>query len=155
MEREPCPQRIFVDTGAGFCMGYIGGLVYHVFKTRRVPTKRFRMLFRPLAKAKQIGGRFGIWCFLFSTFDCYFGLYSPEERIWHSIAGGAATGFFLGIRRGPYKGMRKAVFGACILAVLEGVIRFFPIMMKMWFPNPGMFQQGPMTGFPHDTTPRS
>ncbi len=104
------------------------------------------------ARAPVLGGNFGVWGGLFSTFDCavkgirkkedpynastYWmsgtGMNATDERhganIWIIIAG-FFTGGALAVR-GGYKAARNSAIGcACLLAVIEGVGIGFQRMM--------------------------
>ncbi|KAK4933835.1 translocase of the inner membrane, partial [Elasticomyces elasticus] len=52
--RDPCPWVALSDFGGAFCMGAIGGAALTAIK----------------ARAPILGGNFGVWGGLFSSFDC-------------------------------------------------------------------------------------
>ena len=71
--REPCPYRIFDDIGGAFIMGAVGGSIWHSVKgARHSPSgQRLRGSISAIkSRAPVLGGNFGVWGGLFSTFDC-------------------------------------------------------------------------------------
>ncbi|KAJ1498430.1 Mitochondrial import inner membrane translocase subunit Tim17-A [Coelomomyces lativittatus] len=68
-----------------------------------------------------VGGGFGIWGGLFSTFDCAFAGLRQKEDAWNSIISGAASGAVLSARSGWKMACSSAVFGGLVLAMIEGV----------------------------------
>ena len=100
-DREPCPWRILDDAGGAFCMGAIGGGMFHAIKGARNSPKGERLigsLSAVKARAPVLGGNFGVWGCLFSTFDCSFAAIRRKEDPWNSIMSGAATGGALALR---------------------------------------------------------
>jgi hypothetical protein len=89
--RDPCPWVILNDFGGAFCMGAVGGAIWHGVKGFRNSPCKFAC---PLwtvpclanciidgerwigsvtamkARAPVLGGNFGVWGGLFSTYDC-------------------------------------------------------------------------------------
>ncbi len=69
----------------------------------------------------MLGGNFGVWGGMFSTFDCAVKGVRRKEDPWNAIIAGFCTGGALAIR-GGYKSARNSAIGcACLLAVFEGV----------------------------------
>jgi mitochondrial import inner membrane translocase subunit TIM17 len=76
-----------------------------------------------------LGGNFGVWGGLFSTFDCAVKGVRRKEDPWNAIIAGFFTGGSLAIR-GGYKAARNGAIGcAVLLAVIEGVGIGFQRMM--------------------------
>lgn len=127
--REPCPDRIIDDVGGAFAMGSIGGAAVHFYKgLRRSPRgERFVGGIQSVRmNAPRIGGSFGVWGGLFSTLDCSLVFLRRKEDPWNSIISGAATGGILQMRQGLGVAGRSALFGAAVLALIEG----FTIMLN-------------------------
>lgn len=122
--RDPCPWVALSDFGGAFSMGAIGGAVFHAVKGYRnspIGERRIGALAAMKARAPVLGGNFGVWGGLFSTFDCAAKGVRRKEDPWNAIIGGFFTGGALAIR-GGYKAMRNSAIGcACLLAVFEGV----------------------------------
>lgn len=73
------------------------------------------------ARAPVLGGNFGVWGGLFSTFDCAVKGIRKKEDPYNAIIAGFFTGGSLAIR-GGYKAARNGAIGcAVLLAVIEGV----------------------------------
>lgn len=69
----------------------------------------------------MLGGNFGVWGGLFSTFDCAVKGVRRKEDPWNAIIAGFFTGGSLAVR-GGYKAARNGAIGcAVLLAVIEGV----------------------------------
>lgn len=69
----------------------------------------------------MLGGNFGVWGGLFSTFDCAVKGIRKKEDPYNAIIAGFFTGGSLAIR-GGYKAARNGAIGcAVLLAVIEGV----------------------------------
>ncbi|KAK3401747.1 Tim17/Tim22/Tim23/Pmp24 family-domain-containing protein [Sordaria brevicollis] len=123
--RDPCPWVILNDFGGAFAMGAIGGTIWHGIKGfRNSPygERRIGAITAIKMRAPALGGNFGVWGGLFSTFDCGIkGLRNHKEDPWNSIIAGFFTGGALAIR-GGYKAARNGAIGcAVLLAVIEGV----------------------------------
>lgn len=61
--REPCPYRIVDDVGGAFCMGSIGGGIWHYFKGLRNAPKGERLrggISSVKARAPVVGGAFRV-----------------------------------------------------------------------------------------------
>lgn len=80
-------------------------------------------------RAPVLGGNFGVWGGLFSTFDCAVKGVRRKEDPYNAIIAGFFTGGALAIR-GGYKAARNGAIGcAVLLAVIEGVGISFQKMM--------------------------
>ncbi|KAJ3045419.1 translocase of the inner membrane [Rhizophlyctis rosea] len=122
--RDPCPYNIVNDIGVGFCMGSIGGSIWHGFKGYRNSPRGERFvgsLTAIKARAPVLGGNFAVWSGLFNAGDCLIAGVRGKEDAWNPIIAGGATGAILAARSGPRVMAVSAVFGAAILAVMEGV----------------------------------
>ncbi|KAI9099424.1 Tim17/Tim22/Tim23/Pmp24 family-domain-containing protein [Phlyctochytrium arcticum] len=122
--RDPCPYSIVNDFGIGFCMGAMGGSVWHGFKGYRNSPRGERLagsLASIKARAPVLGGNFAVWSGLFNAGDCLLAGIRGKEDIWNPIMAGASTGAILAARSGPRVMAISAVFGGAILAVMEGV----------------------------------
>ena len=72
-------------------------------------------------RAPVLGGNFGVWGGLFSTFDCAVKGVRKKEDPFNAIAAGFLTGGSLAIR-GGFRAARNGAIGcAILLAVIEGV----------------------------------
>lgn len=72
-------------------------------------------------RAPVLGGNFGVWGGLFSTFDCAVKGVRKKEDPYNAIIAGFFTGGSLAVR-GGYKAARNGAIGcAVLLAVIEGV----------------------------------
>ncbi|KAI9337693.1 hypothetical protein DFJ73DRAFT_848797 [Zopfochytrium polystomum] len=122
--RDPCPHIIVYDVGVGFCMGSIGGAIWHGFKGFRNSPRGDRLagtLASVKARAPVLGGNFAVWSGLFNAGDCTLVAIRGKEDSWNAILAGAATGGILAARSGPRTIALSAAFGGIILAVMEGV----------------------------------
>lgn len=80
-------------------------------------------------RAPVLGGNFGVWGGLFSSFDCAIKGLRHKEDPWNAIGAGFLTGGSLAIR-GGFKAARNGAIGcAVLLAVIEGVGIGFQKMM--------------------------
>lgn len=71
--RDPCPFVALSDFGGAFCMGAIGGSVWHGIKGYRnspYGERRVGALTAIKARAPVLGGNFGVWGGMFSVWDC-------------------------------------------------------------------------------------
>ncbi|EPX74848.1 TIM23 translocase complex subunit Tim17 [Schizosaccharomyces octosporus yFS286] len=122
--RDPCPYVILNDFGAAFSMGTIGGAIWHSIKGwRNSPAgeKRISAITAAKTRAPVLGGNFGVWGGLFSTFDCAVKGVRRKEDPYNAIIAGFFTGGALAIR-GGWRATRNGAIGcACILAVFEGL----------------------------------
>ncbi|KAJ4393840.1 translocase of the inner membrane [Gnomoniopsis smithogilvyi] len=130
--RDPCPFVILNDFGGAFCMGAIGGTIWHGIKGfRNSPygERRIGAITAVKMRAPVLGGNFGVWGGLFSTFDCAVKGIRKKEDPYNAIIAGFFTGGSLAIR-GGYKAARNGAIGcAVLLAVIEGVGIAFSKMM--------------------------
>ncbi|KAH6648187.1 mitochondrial import inner membrane translocase subunit tim-17 [Truncatella angustata] len=141
--RDPCPYVILNDFGGAFSMGAIGGTIWHGIKGfRNSPygERRIGAITAIKARAPVLGGNFGVWGGLFSTFDCAVKGVRRKEDPWNAIIAGFFTGGSLAIR-GGYKAARNGAIGcAVLLAVIEGVGIGFQRMLagstKLEVPQP-------------------
>ncbi|KAK4135052.1 mitochondrial import inner membrane translocase subunit tim-17 [Trichocladium antarcticum] len=120
--RDPCPWVILNDFGGAFCMGAVGGTIWHGvkgFRNSPYGERRLGAITAIKMRAPVLGGNFGVWGGLFSTFDC-----AVKGRVRNSNTKQIA-GFFTGgslAIRGGYKAARNgAISCAILLAVIEGV----------------------------------
>lgn len=123
-DREPCPWRIVDDVGGAFCMGNIGGGLWHSIKGARMAPAGARFagsLSAVQARAPVLGGQFAVWGGLFACFDCSLTSLRQKEDPWNSIVSGAATGGVLAIRAGPQAAASAALVGGVLLALIEGM----------------------------------
>ncbi len=102
----------------------IGGTIWHGIKGfRNSPygERRIGAITAIKMRAPVLGGNFGVWGGLFSTFDCAVKGVRKKEDPWNAIIAGFFTGGALAIR-GGYKSARNGAIGcAVLLAVIEGV----------------------------------
>lgn len=105
-------------------MGAIGGAVWHGVKGfRNSPSgeRRIGAITAIKARAPGLGGNFGVWGGLFSSFDCAVKGIRKKEDPYNAIIAGFFTGGSLAIR-GGFKAARNGAIGcAILLAVIEGV----------------------------------
>ena len=123
-DREPCPWRIIDDVGGAFCMGNIGGGLWHSIKGARMAPAGARFagsLSAVQARAPVLGGQFAIWGGIFACFDCSLTAVRQKEDPWNSIISGAATGGTLALRAGPQAAASAAAVGGVLLALIEGM----------------------------------
>jgi len=105
-------------------MGAIGGAVWHGvkgFRNSPYGERRIGAITAMKARAPVLGGNFGVWGGLFSSFDCAVKGVRKKEDPWNAIIAGFFTGGALAVRGGA-KQMRNGAIGcAILLAVIEGV----------------------------------
>lgn len=110
----------------------IGGTIWHGIKGfRNSPfgERRAGAISAIKMRAPVLGGNFGVWGGLFSTFDCAVKGIRKKEDPYNAIIAGFFTGGSLAIR-GGYKSARNGAIGcAVLLAVIEGVGIAFQKMM--------------------------
>ncbi|ODV79828.1 mitochondrial inner membrane import translocase subunit [Suhomyces tanzawaensis NRRL Y-17324] len=126
--RDPCPIVILNDFGGAFAMGVIGGCVWHGIKGfRNSPygERRYGAISAIKARAPVLGGNFGVWGGLFSTFDCSVKAVRKREDAWNAVIAGFFTGGALAIRGGWRHTRNSAITCACLLGVFEGVGMMF------------------------------
>jgi import inner membrane translocase subunit TIM17 len=131
-DREPCPWRIVDDVGGAFCMGNIGGGLFHAIKGARMAPAGARLagsLSSIQARAPVLGGQFAVWGGLFACCDCTLTSIRQKEDPWNSIISGGATGGILAARAGPRAMAGAAVVGGVLLALIEGMGIMFTKMV--------------------------
>lgn len=110
----------------------IGGTIWHGIKGFRnspLGERRAGAISAIKMRAPVLGGNFGVWGGLFSTFDCAVKGVRKKEDPYNAIIAGFFTGGSLAIR-GGYKAARNGAIGcAVLLAVIEGVGIAFQKMM--------------------------
>eukprot|EP01084_Bolivina_argentea_P009140 17094_1 len=146
MAQSPCPHRIVDDMGYAFCMGSIGGAVWHCVKGYRNSPPGFRARFTGstkaiAARAPVLGGNFAVWGLCFSSFDCVYLHLRRKDDPLNAIAAGASTGAALAWRAGLSSMAKSALVGGVFLAVIEGLGLG---LQKMMTPNQ---QQGPISPY--------
>jgi mitochondrial import inner membrane translocase subunit TIM17 len=137
-DREPCPWRIVDDVGGAFCMGAIGGGIWHTIKGARLAPRGARFagsLAAVQARSPVLGGQFAVWGGLFACCDCTLTALRQKEDPWNSICSGAATGGILAARAGPRAIASAAVVGGVLLALIEGMGIMFTKMMAPAVPT--------------------
>jgi len=143
-DREPCPWRIVDDVGGAFCMGNIGGGIWHSIKGARMAPAGARLagsLSAVQARAPVLGGQFAVWGGLFACCDCTLTAVRQKEDPWNSIISGAATGGVLAARAGPRAMASAAVVGGVLLALIEGMGIMFTKMTAPPSPDDMLAQQ--------------
>ncbi|XP_045449208.1 mitochondrial import inner membrane translocase subunit Tim17-B [Melitaea cinxia] len=150
--REPCPWRIFDDSGGAFLMGAIGGGIFHSIKGfRNAPTGFNRKMLGSLAAMKErspiVGGNFAVWGGMFSTIDCSLVYLRQKEDPWNSIMSGALTGGILAARNGVPAMAGSALVGGILLALIEGIgIMFTRISSEQFKPQQPIFEDPSVLG---------
>lgn len=143
-DREPCPWRIVDDVGGAFCMGNIGGGLWHSIKGARMAPAGARLagsLSSVQARAPVLGGQFAVWGGLFACCDCSLTAIRQKEDPWNSIVSGAATGGVLAARAGPRAMASAALVGGVLLALIEGMGIMFTKMTAPPSPDDLLAQQ--------------
>lgn len=105
-------------------MGVIGGCFWHGIKGfRNSPYgERWQGSLSVIrARAPVVGGNFGVWGGLFSTYDCAVKGVRKREDAWNAIIAGFLVGGSLGIRGGWRHCRNSAISSGCFLAIIEGV----------------------------------
>uniref|UniRef100_A0A060T457 Mitochondrial import inner membrane translocase subunit TIM17 n=1 Tax=Blastobotrys adeninivorans TaxID=409370 RepID=A0A060T457_BLAAD len=129
--RDPCPIVILNDFGGAFSMGVIGGTIWHGvkgFRNSPIGERRAGAISAIKIRAPTVGGNFGVWGGLFSTFDCMVKGVRRTEDPFNAIIAGFFTGGALALRGGWKQTRNGAITCACVLAVFEGV----GIAMQRW-----------------------
>lgn len=137
-DREPCPWRIVDDVGGAYCMGAIGGGLYHAIKgSWNAPRggKLMGSMTGIQARGPVLGGQFAVWGGLFACCDCSLTAYRQKEDPWNSIISGAATGGILAARAGPRVMASSAAIGGVLLALIEGMGIMFTRMASPPVPD--------------------
>lgn len=140
-DREPCPWRIVDDVGGAFCMGAIGGAIWHSVRGYRMSPPGAVVagsMAAVVARSPVLGGQFAVWGGLFACCDCTFTAIRQKEDPWNSIMSGAVTGGILAARAGPQATASAAAMGGVLLALIEGM----GIMMsRMLSPGPATAEE--------------
>jgi import inner membrane translocase subunit TIM17 len=113
-------------------MGAIGGTLWHGvkgFRNSPYGERRIGALTAIKARAPVIGGNFGVWCGLFSMYDCAWKGLRRKEDPWNAILAGFCTGGSLAARGGLRAIRNGSISCAILLAVIEGVGIGFNRMM--------------------------
>lgn len=82
-------------------MGAVGGTVWHGIKGARNSPRGDKLLgsiSAIKARAPVVGGNFGVWGGLFSSFDCAVKGYRQKEDPYNAIISGFLTGGTLAVR---------------------------------------------------------
>lgn len=140
-QQTPCPDRILDDCGSAFCMGAIGGSIWHAVKGYRNSPRgdRLRGGFNAMTlRGPTAGGAFAVWGGLFATFDCTYTHLREKEDPWNAIAAGATTGGVLACRSGWKSIGKNALVGGILLGMFEGI----NIMMQKMLSEPEQQHQG-------------
>eukprot|EP00567_Pseudictyota_dubia_P016259 CAMPEP_0197440548 /NCGR_PEP_ID=MMETSP1175-20131217/7030_1 /TAXON_ID=1003142 /ORGANISM="Triceratium dubium, Strain CCMP147" /LENGTH=207 /DNA_ID=CAMNT_0042970681 /DNA_START=128 /DNA_END=747 /DNA_ORIENTATION=+ len=155
-DREPCPWRIVDDIGGAFCMGAIGGGIFHTIKGSWNAPKGSRIhgaVSAMAARGPVLGGQFAVWGGLFACCDCSLTAIRQKEDPWNSICSGAATGGILAARAGPKAMASAAVVGGVLLALIEGMGIMFTKMMSPPLPTPEDYAAAEMAAASDVTAP--
>ena len=119
-----CLLRVFLPIVLALTSQAIGGTIWHGIKGYRnspYGERRIGALTAIKMRAPVLGGNFGVWGGLFSTFDCAIKGIRKKEDPYNAIIAGFFTGGSLAVR-GGYKAARNGAIGcAVLLAVIEGV----------------------------------
>lgn len=102
----------------------IGGAVWHGvkgFRNSPYGERRIGAITAIKARAPVLGGNFGVWGGLFSTFDCAVKGVRKKEDPYNAIIAGFFTGGALAVRGGVKAARNSAIGCAILLAVIEGV----------------------------------
>jgi len=113
-------------------MGAIGGALWHGVKGYRnspYGERRIGAITAIKARAPVLGGNFGVWGGLFSTFDCAVKGVRKKEDPYNAIIAGFFTGGSLAIRGGRRAALTSGIGCAVLLGVIEGVGIGFQRMM--------------------------
>ncbi|KAK3213651.1 hypothetical protein GRF29_28g515371 [Pseudopithomyces chartarum] len=130
--RDPCPWVALNDFGGAFCMGAVGGAIWHGvkgFRNSPYGERRIGAITAIKARAPVLGGNFGVWGGLFSTFDCAVKGIRKKEDPWNGILGGFCTGAALAVRGGAKAMRNNAIACGVLIGVIEGVGIMFGRMM--------------------------
>ena len=147
-----CPTRhldyvftVLSAVGGAFCMGAIGGGIWHSIKGARLAPVGARIqgsVTAVSARAPVLGGQFAVWGGIFACCDCTLTSIRQKEDPWNSIISGAATGGILAARAGPKQMAMAAGIGGALLALIEGMGILFTKMMAPPVPaSPEDFMQ--------------
>ncbi|PWN18282.1 putative TIM17-mitochondrial inner membrane import translocase subunit [Microstroma glucosiphilum] len=123
-DRDPCPYVILNDLGGAYAMGLTGGTIWHGIKGARNAPRGARLpssIAAIKARAPVLGGNFGVWGGLFSTYDCTVKAVRQKEDSWNAIIAGFMTGGSLAIRSGPKTAIGSGIMCGILLGCFEGV----------------------------------
>ncbi|CAO1613083.1 unnamed protein product [Jaminaea pallidilutea] len=123
-DRDPCPYVIINDFGGAFAMGTIGGAIFHSIKGAKNAPRGYRWpssIAAVKARAPVLGGNFGVWGGLFSSYDCAIKGIRQKEDAWNAITAGFLTGGSLAIRSGPKTALGSGIMCGILLGCFEGV----------------------------------
>lgn len=101
----------FFSHPGAFAMGAVGGTVWHGIKGARNSPRGDRLIgsiSAIKARAPVVGGNFGVWGGLFSTFDCAVKGYRQKEDPYNAIISGFLTGGTLAVRSERFELMAPA-----------------------------------------------
>ena len=76
-------------------------------------------------RAPFLGGSFGLWGGLFSSFDCMLIHYRQKDDPYNAMIAGFLTGGVLQIRAGVQQAFKQALIGGFIIMLIEGVSNIF------------------------------
>ncbi|KNG83104.1 import inner membrane translocase subunit tim-17 [Aspergillus nomiae NRRL 13137] len=140
--RDPCPWVALSDFGGAFCMGdyrankmktvgnwWCSMARYQGFQKQPLRRASDRSPHSHQARAPVLGGNFGVWGGMFSTFDCAIKGIRKKEDPYNAIIAGFFTGGALAVRGGVKAARNSAIMCAVFLAVIEGVGIGFQRMM--------------------------
>jgi len=105
-------------------MGLVGGALVHGFlgfKNAAKGRKLFGAYQTALERSPILGGQFAAWGGMFSSTDCTLVAIRKKEDSWNPILAGGITGAALTVRAGPTAMVVSGIFGAAMLAMIEGV----------------------------------
>lgn len=128
-------------------MGVIGGCLWHGIKGFRNSPYGERMtgsLSAIRARAPVVGGNFGVWGGLFSTFDCAVKGIRKKEDAWNAIGAGFLTGGALAIRGGWRHTRNSALSCGVFLAIIEGVGMMLQRVMAQPAMGPAFPEEQPL-----------
>lgn len=147
--RDPCPWVILNDFGGAFAMGCIGGTIWHGIKGARNSPRGERFLGSVSAikaRAPVLGGNFGIWGGLFTSFDCSVKSIRQKEDPWNAIIAGFFTGSTLAIRGGPKTAAGAGVMCGILLGVFEGLYSSEVSDFRCWCPYAALARRKQQAG---------
>lgn len=132
MDKNPCPQRIFDDTGSAFTMGCVCGGAFHFLKGIKNAPKGARISggLKSLAmRGPVLGGNFAVWSGIHTAIDCSLIKIRGKEDPINGILSGFLTGGLLAFRGGLKASWNSAFFGGVVLSFIES----FSIYMSQKF----------------------
>ncbi|EFY90596.1 Mitochondrial import inner membrane translocase subunit TIM17 [Metarhizium acridum CQMa 102] len=121
----------------------IGGTIWHGvkgFRNSPYGERRIGAITAIKMRAPVLGGNFGVWGGLFSTYDCAIKGIRKKEDPYNAIIAGFFVGGSLAFRGGFKAARNNAIGCAVLLAVIEGVGIAFSKMLsggtKLEMPQP-------------------